>query len=234
VIGLGLIATGKYDVFLGPFIESVNKFFMTGHEVSVVVFSDKDLNIESTDRVKIKVIKIEHKPFPYASLLRYKHFDDNAESFDDCTHVFYSDVDMLFVDHVGEEILNIGLTCTLHPGFYKGGWGSQNVDKRSNAYLPKQYWNNYCAGGFQGGAKDEFLSACQVLNIRISVDENNGVLAEWHDESHWNWYLKTHIVNILMLSSAYCYPEAEWFTRLQHNFKPKLVALEKNHKKIRS
>ena len=226
-VALAIIATCKYDIFVEPFLESVKKHFFTGYDVNVYLFSDKDIQIEES-RLKITSIKIEHKPFPYATLLRYKHFDENKEKFD-CDYLFYSDVDMKFVADVGEEILNDGLTATIHPGFYKGGWGSNNVDIISKAWLPEPKRVVYCAGGFQGGKKDVYLTACNVLNARIQNDENRGVMAEWHDESHWNWYLKTMDISTKLLGPSYCYPE-NWVMP----FERKLLALDKNHAKLRS
>ncbi len=58
MIALALVATGKYDVFLQPLINSVNEFFLKGHSIRVVIFSDKHLELESTGRVKIEWVKI--------------------------------------------------------------------------------------------------------------------------------------------------------------------------------
>lgn len=228
-IGLLLIATGKYDRFVFQFLESVNKHFFNGQDVTVYLFSDKHIYVKGS-RLKIVNISIEHKPFPYATLLRYKHFDEYKEKFD-CDYLFYSDVDMKFVSDVGEEILNDGLTAVQHPGFYERGWGSNNVDVLSNAWLPVEKRIGYCAGGFQGGKKEDYLTMCNILNARIQDDESRGVMAEWHDESHWNWYLKTLAINAKVLNPSYCFPEASWAKNMP--FEKKLMALDKNHEKLR-
>ena len=224
-IGLLLIATGKYDVFLKPLIDSVDRFFFRNDRVDIYIFSDKSYTGEHSDRVNIKVIPIEHKPFPYATLLRYNHFDQHKDLITS-DYVFYSDVDMRFVAPVGREILG-DIVCVQHPGFYKGGWGSEGCDKQSLAYLPKEQQSNYMAGGFQGGKKNIYLEACNVLNARIQDDESRGVMAQWHDETHWNWYLKT--IKAKVLDPSYCYPES-WSIP----FRKKLLALDKNHAEIRN
>lgn len=226
-IGLLLIATGKYDRFVPQLLESVDKYFFKEDTVNVYLFTDKNFKVNS-GRLRVYKIPVEHKPFPYSTLLRYRYFDQNKEYLKDNDYLFYSDVDMMFASEVGREILG-NLTAVQHPGFYNGGWGSQNVDKRSNAYLPRQKWKNYCAGGFQGGKSKYYLEACKILNQRINEDLTKDVMAEWHDESHWNWYLKTEARDVNVLSPAYCYPES-W----EMPFEKKLLALDKNHKEVRS
>ena len=42
-IGVLIIATGKYDRFVQPFLESVDKYFFKDQEGVVYLFSDKDI-----------------------------------------------------------------------------------------------------------------------------------------------------------------------------------------------
>jgi hypothetical protein len=72
------------------------------------------------------------------------------------------------------------------------------------------------------------------MALHIDEDERNGVMAEWHDEGHWNKYLSESIY-YKELSPAYCMVEQQelrgkWGI---DKFEPKIVALEKNHKTIR-
>ena len=46
-IGLLVIATGKYDMFVPPLFKSVKKHFMNNHDVTVFVFTVIDLLITS-------------------------------------------------------------------------------------------------------------------------------------------------------------------------------------------
>ncbi len=227
IISLLLIATGKYDQFVQPLLDSVDKYFFADHEVNIYLFADKFTPLTNS-RLKIHGIKIEHTPWPGSTLFRYRYFSSIAESIKG-THVFYCDVDMLFVSPVGNEILNDGLTAVMHPGFYKGGWGSNGCDPKSLAWLPEDKCHGYCAGGFQGGSKEKYLNACEILSDRIDDDLSSGVMAPWHDESHWNALLKITDLNIKTLSPSYCYPES-W----PLPFEKKLLALDKNHKEIRS
>lgn len=229
-VGICLIATGKYDMFLNQLITSLDKHFFKGQIIDVYLFSDKHHNDKYSDRVKIIQTKIDHKPFPYATLYRYKYFDTHKDVFVS-DYLFYLDVDMRLVADVGEEILG-DIVCVQHPGFYAGGWGSTNCDRRSLAYLPQDKWVGYKAGGFQGGSRRKYLTICEVLAWRISEDEKKGVMAEWHDETHWNWCLKTQELfnpEIKILSPAYCYPETASLP-----FDKKILALNKDHAFVRS
>lgn len=231
-IGLLLIATGKYDIFLQPLIDSVEKYFFKDNDVEIFLFSDKINNINHSERLKIFNIPIEHKPFPYSTLYRYKYFW-NIKDCITTNYVFYCDVDMLFVDHVGHEILPnnaSGLVAAQHPGFAKtGGWGSPNVFPESMAYVAPENRGLYCAGGFQGGLTPSYLLTCGALDCNITLDENNGVMAEWHDESHWNKCLSVRgYQNVKILSHEYCMSDANI------SGSPKLLALTKDHAALRS
>lgn len=232
-IGLLLIATGKYDVFLQPLIDSVDKYFFKDDAVEIFLFSDKVPNIVHSDRIKIIHIPTEHKPFPYSTLYRYKYFNNSRDLIKNTDYIFYCDVDMKFVDYVGHEILPddpSGLVAVNHPGFAKtGGWGSPNMFKESRAYVAPENRGPYCAGGFQGGVTMAYLSACAGLDANITVDENNGVMAEWHDESHWNSFLSAKgYQEVKILSHEYCMSDADI------SGSPKLLALTKDHGALRS
>lgn len=225
-VGLLLIATGKYDVFLKPLLDSVDKFFFPNERIDIYIFTDKPLAFEYK-RMDITYLQIPHKTFPYATLYRYKYFDHYRYAIHS-QYIFYSDVDMRFVGLVGEEILG-EIVAVQHPGFYKGGWGSANCNPESLAYLPKEQQHGYVAGGFQGGETEKYLRACNVLNARIQDDERRGVMAEWHDETHWNFFIKTLAPHAKILDPSYCYPES-W----KLPFPKRLLALDKNHAQIRS
>jgi len=238
-IGILLISTNKYHVFLQPLIDSIKKYFFVNNEVTIYLFTDSINDLHGDERVNVVQSIIPSYKFPYATLYRYKIFSEAADLIK-TDYIFYSDVDMLFVDHVGEEILPSdeqfginGLTATLHPGFYKGG-GSWCTDVRSNAYVQPEYRKKYYAGGFQGGKKVDYLMACQQLAKNISIDYEHHIMAEWHDESHWNKWVSYRPIKIL--DPSYCMVEQEDLRVLWgiDHLSPKLIALKKEHKEIRS
>lgn len=113
-IGLLIIATNKYTQFLQPLIESADNFFLKDFEVTYFVFTNKEINISSSRNI-VK-IDVEHKEWPWMTLGRYKIFSDSYEELSKMDYLFYSDVDMRFVNHVGQEILG-DRVATIHMDF---------------------------------------------------------------------------------------------------------------------
>lgn len=223
--GLLIIATNKYIDFLPNLIESADKFFLPNHNVEYFVFTDKeDLNLKS-DR-KITVLKTEHKQWPWMTLGRYKIFNDNKSILKNKNYLFYCDVDMLFCDTVGDEILSERV-ATQHPAFC-GGRGTPDTNPESLACVSIFEKMQYFAGGFNGGYSSEYLKMCEKLSHNIEKDKQNNVIAIWHDESHMNRYFIDNPPTKI-LDPGYCYGES-----LRPPYKARLIALDKNHSKIRS
>lgn len=238
-IGILIIATNKYKQFVQPLIDSAKENLFPGHQVTFHLFTDDvSINYEGNDRIQIKKYLIPSYKFPLATLYRYKIFTDHRSHITD-DFTFYTDVDMRFDNPVGDELLVPALVAVHHPGFYiSKGWGSGGCSTESLAYLPTEKRINYCAGGFQGGKNFLYMEACAILASRIADDEARNVMAEWHDETHWNWLLNngTCLMPIKMFSPEYCMVEQQdlrekWGIA---NLVPRIVALKKNHEEIRS
>lgn len=234
-VGILLIATNKYKQFVQPLIDSLNENFLTDRELIVFLFTDfPELPLNSSNRLTIKKYKIPNYKFPEATLYRYKIFTHlGSEIYQGCSHLFYMDVDMKVVAPVGEEILDF-LVATRHPGFYNGG-GSWGNNPESTSYTSPGNRRRYYAGGFQGGELATFLTVMYLLDKRIDIDKANGVMAEWHDETHWNKYLADSD-GFKELTPDYCMVEQKELRQqwgIDH-FEPKILALEKNLEEIRS
>ena len=223
-VGLLIIATNKYIKFVQPLITSADKFFLPNDEVTYFLFTDSTEDIQTSRR--IEHINIQHQPWPYPTLYRYKHFVENYNKFNNMDYLFYTDSDMLFVDYVDKEIIG-DLVGTIHPGFM-GGRGTPETNPKSLACVYPHEHMKYCAGGFNGGSKESFLKMSKTISDNINTDLKNNIIAVWHDESHMNRYFINHPPE-KFLSPSYCYPES-WNIPL----KKKLLALDKNHKEIRS
>ena len=236
-IGIFLISTGNYGVFLPPLIASIDKYFFIDDNIDIYLFTDKTHNLVNYPRINVIRIPMEHKPFPAPTLFRYANFIKVAYIINS-DFLFYMDVDMLITAAVGKEILpdmekDGGLTATLHPGFYNGG-GSWCEDVNSLAFTPKERQVKYYAGGFQGGETKAYLSACAEMAQNIQLDEKNGVMAAWHDESHFNAYLSVRTPKTL--DPGYCMveqPELRKAWGISY-FTPKIIALKKNHDVMRN
>jgi hypothetical protein len=235
-LGLILVATGKYDRFVEPLLRSADKHLLEGNTIAVYLLADKPNLIKTPGRIRMKQFEILHLPWPYPTLYRYKWITQYADEMT-ARNLFYCDVDMLFVNKVGEEIIprNESLVAVRHPGFYvNNGWGDHATSSNSIAYLPRPIRTNYCAGGFQGGSADAYKTACREMSQNIHLDEMKGVIAHWHDESYWNHYLKGH--EHIELSPEYCMVERVELRKKWgiDKLTPRLVALQKDHKQLRT
>jgi len=229
-IALVTIATNKYIEFIAPLQNTVKEFFLANHNVDMYCFTDKD--------VPEGIIKIEqeHLPWPYPTLLRYHIFMKQFDILSKYDAIYYCDADMLFVDKVGDEILS-DITATIHPGFTNGliAYYPYQKDPISSAFIRQDQGKHYYCGGFNGGFK--YLAMCKELVRMINADLKKNICAIHHDESYLNKFL-VDVEPTCILSAEYCYPDIKnkWLTEKMtgKNYKPKLIALEKDHKEVRS
>ena len=187
-IGLLIIATNKYIDFLQNLITSADKYFLNLEEVEYFIFSNKDISIISNR--KINKINIEHKEWPWMTLGRYEIFYSNKSILEKMDYLYYIDVDMLFVNDVGNEILS-DRVATQHPGYY-GARGTPEYRSESLAYVHQFEEMQYFAGGFNGGSSSEYLKMSETLSKNIYQDFLNNIISIWHDESHMNRYFIDH------------------------------------------
>ena len=222
-IGLLLIATNKYSVFLQPLISSSDTHFLSNHDVTYFVFTNHDMEISSNRNVV--QFYVEHRPWPWMTLGRYKIFSQQKKILSQMDYLYYCDVDMLMVGEVGDEILS-DRVATQHPGFY-GSRGSPETEPTSSACVYAHEPMQYFAGGFNGGTSSEYLKMSQTIMNNIDSDLDKGYIAVWHDESHMNRYFIDHPPTKILCPS-YCYHIPYGLP-----FPSKIITLDKNHEEIR-
>ena len=231
-IGLFVISTNKYHVFIDPLVNSVKQYFLSRHNLKVCLFTDlveftsEHLWQEKPQR-GIVYLPIKHKPWPAPTLERYHTFYSFKEQLDkyNFNYVYYVDVDAKFVNIIGDEIIPDSpskIVVATHPGFFKGG-GSWEENPKSKAYIPQNLSKNltYFAGGFLGSSYNSFMEMAQTIRDWIDEDTFNNVMAQWHDEGHFNRFVMDK--EKLILSPSYLYPES-WSLP----FIKKLLVLDKN------
>lgn len=216
-VALAIVATGRYIEFVDPLIRSANKHFCQEHEVTYFVFTDQDYDPpENTIRVEQSKLG-----WPYDTMMRYHVYYANKELFEGQDYIFAIDADMLFVDEVGNEILS-DHTAVIHPG-YPYRRGTYETNPQSRAYVGPEGRYYYC-GGVYGGSHDRFFDICKTNMDNIDDDLSRGLIAIWHDESHWNRYCIDHEPTVI-LSPSYCCPDSE----RGRDPRPRILALTKNH-----
>ena len=199
-VNLCVFATGRYREFLVPMVRSAEQFFCADFDRTFHVWSESEFCRECeypanvSHKTEYVWHYIEHEPWPNITLHRYRTFLDSAGNLlETGDFSFYADVDGKFLRHVGEDILS-NLVAVQHAGFVETHFAMLPYERRpdSTAYVPRPMGYRYYGGGFQGGRTTTFLDVCKVLDDAIRVDEERGVMARAHDESHWNKYLAFH------------------------------------------
>lgn len=222
-IAVLLIATNKYISFVSNILNDINKHFLKDHNVTPFLFTNHE---DYSHEVNFKKYKIDHKSWPKITLERYHTFLTAEQELQQYDYLFYLDVDMKIVADVNEEILGERV-ATIHPGF-RGGVGTPERRKLSTAFIDSSCKNTYFAGGFNGGSSKEFLRMSREIKKNIEQDYRANIIAVWHDESHMNkWFYKNE--PSVKLSPSYCYAEGQNLP-----YEQKIIALNKNHAKIRS
>lgn len=230
-ISICLIATGNYTVFVQPLIDSIKQYMLLNHTIEINLFTDNiDKVYVGSTRVPILKHEIPSYKFPYATLYRYNIITSIDYK---CDYLYYLDVDYLIVSPIDEEFLG-DIVAVHHPGYYiskKGSWGT---DKLSTSYTFSKFRENYYCGGTQGGRYEYYYNMCQRLARDIKDDEDRGVMAEWHDETHFNRFLSEY-KDFKALTPEYCSPEEPYLRELWgiSNLTPKILALAKDHDKLR-
>lgn len=226
-ININIIATRRYHIFVQPLIDSICKYFLLRHKITINLFSDDlEKQYDGDDRVSVDTWLIDSYGWPEATLLRYRimsgiHYD--------CDYIFYLDADYIISSEVDEEILG-PIVAVLHPGFSIVGGGSWCTDERSMAFTKPENRENYFCGGTSGGSKDHYVAIMNLLADRIDDDTSRGIKAEHNDEQHWNWYL-SQTGGVKILDCSYCMVEQEHLRKLWKidHLTPKILALSKNH-----
>lgn len=226
-IALCILATNKYIDFVQPLIDSADKYFLIDHHVEYLIWTDQPNRITSEAGRPIRMKWLAHERWPMITLKRYETMRQTDLNWYD--GVYYIDADMLFVDYVGREILE-PLVAVQHPGYYRGGgaWENNNL---SAAYVPKMLRKHYVAGGFQGG-----LKYATTVGILAKMIEGEKIIPAFHDESYWNRYYAYNMDFFTLLDPSYCMVEELYKRRLWgiESLHAKIIALQKNHKEVRS
>jgi len=230
-VGMLVMATGKYINFVEPLVVSADKFFLLECDVSYFVFTDSQEHLARKVEIirgrEIIYIEQERLGWPKDTLMRPAIYYQHRKKLKFMDYLFAIDADMKIVDTVGNEILH-PLVVVQHPG-YVGRRGTYETRKESSAYVGPREGRVYCAGGFNGGKRKEYMQLCKSITHAIQEDFKKNIIACWHDESHLNRYIITHQEDVVVLTPSYCYPESKDIP-----FHPRIIALDKNHKEMRS
>ncbi|XP_063287622.1 histo-blood group ABO system transferase-like isoform X1 [Pelobates fuscus] len=239
-IGLTVFAIKKYTVFLKKFIETAEEFFMVGHPVNYYVFTDRvkvvnESSFSLKNERKLIILEVpSYERWQDVSMRRMEMIRDLSQNqfINEVDYLVCLDVDMMFADDVGVEILG-DLFGTLHPGLYGSSREGFTYERnpQSEAYIPTDQGDFYYAGGYFGGKIEEVYKLTNFSHNAMLRDKENNIEAVWHDESYLNKYL-LHYKPTKILSPEYLWDNS--FGVPAFLKRRRFVAVPKNHDEIRS
>ena len=204
------ICTDKYSIFWKDFFDSYQRFFLPECEKEYFVFTDSpSIYMDECDCVH----RIYQEPlgWPNNTLMRFHIFRQCFEKLKRYDYVFFMNANCECMCTItAEEFLPLDkkLLVVQHPGFFDKTPIEYTYDRNihSTAFIPIGEGNCYICGGVNGGESEAFVKLMETLIDEIDMNNKNGVIAVWHDESHINHYILNRD-DYRMLSPAYCYPE---------------------------
>jgi len=263
-----------YWEYAREMIQGAKTLFLPGHDVDYFMWSDIQFDKEkltkqifdNLDKSQVKepekeseqfaellmgikeqvnVFPLEPIEWPMPTLMRFHTMLQQEEKLKEYDYVFYIDIDMRFVNVVGDEILGDGLTAAQHPMYAldKTMWPPYEPNEKSAAYIKRsgkmiddkgrpRFMPLYYAGGIQGGRSADFIEAMKAMKRQIDDDFNKNYVAIWNDESHWNKYLFDNPPSVV-LTPSYVYPDSlikeYYIPKWGCDYQPKIVTLTKKH-----
>lgn len=220
------ICTGEYWRFWRGFRTSCDQHFCQADHKQYYVFSDSSQIQASGDT---EVLYQDDLGWPMNTLFRFQMFLRIAERLRSYDKVVFFNANCEFIEAIeATEFFGVDrdFVAGLHPGFYDKHSSVFPYERRPASTAFVLAGQAYCQGALIGGSAAPFLDACQQLHRNIEMDLRNGLMAIWHDESHWNAFINnqhsTLSRRLQLLSPSFLYPE-DWSLP----FRPRILLREK-------
>lgn len=210
-VGILYICCGRYEVFWQRFYESAEKYLLNDCTKHYFVYTDA---IESPkfSYPNVTVIPQENLGYPDSTLKRFEMFVRDEKLFEGMDYLLFFNSNLEIKKKISQTDLGLltgrELIATVHPGYVNKGSELFPYERSplSRACIPLGDGQRYYAGGLQGGTTEGYLRAAKKISGEIVEDLNMGIVAIWHDESHWNRYLHEQN-NVFALGPEYLQPE---------------------------
>lgn len=203
-VGILYICTNKYTVAWKDFYLTGEKYLFPSVTKKYFVFSDMSEVYGAENNPDIVAIAVEHREWPYNTLLRFEIFDQHKALFEGCDYLLFYNANTVFTAEIQpEEILPTAeenyLVALSNQDvlFMKPDEYAYERNPLSTACIPYGQGKDYYRGGFNGGRTPEFLQLIKTCKEQTEIDLKNNLIALWHDESHLNKYLLDRPVKTL-------------------------------------
>lgn len=194
---------------------------------------DRVKEIASTIPIRIVAHEIPSYKWPEASLYRFKIMHEFRDKLNEDLLMHLDADMLIKASVSVEELgahLSSGICLVRHPGYYRpsglakvsfylqnplaifrdvltvlkaGSLGAWETRTKSLAFVPRSSRKEYFCGATWWGLRADILRLSENLSSRISRDEESGVMAVWHDESHLNWWASENLHG--RADSRYCF-----------------------------
>jgi hypothetical protein len=168
------------------------------------------------DKFRFSVVKIPSYTWPDATIKRYEVIHENRDLLQNRVLLYLDSdmlIQQNFIVGILELVEHSEMIFVLHPGYFRpsgfdlflfylsnpkmfardtilrikcGGLGAWETRRESAAYVPRKLRIRYVCGGTWFGLNRTFLDCVQHLKNQVTLDDDNSVMAVWHDESHLN------------------------------------------------
>ena len=221
----------------------------TDNPIEAIEFGD------TLENITVNVFKIPAYSWPDATLLRYSIFEDHSSHLQTDILVYLDADMLMVAnpwERIKESLATEGMCFVQHPGYWRprkvkkmkfyftnprsaisdlliwtrsGGIGAWEGDIRSKAFIPRSKRKNYYCGGMWFGTRETFIRLLRELSENVKEDNENSVMARWHDESHLNYWASQN--EHTFVSPEFCFDNS--YKHL-NDLSPVIVAVRKEER----
>ena len=193
-VNLLIVATARYTEFLPKLLKSVDENFLPDCALIINIFTDK-LGVDFDKMIASLNLEClvyhhyaEHKPWPHATLKRLHFFQNHRYNMPAADYYFYIDADTIVQGEIKSEDV-LGERVTVQHCGYTNQRGTYETRPESQSYVKPEEGTHYFGGGFYGFSSEEFWKFVDKAVNMINIDEANGIIPVWNDESVLNRYM---------------------------------------------
>ncbi len=225
------INIGKYICFWKEFYQSAQHYFLPDVDRHFFVFTDDIENID-LHHDDVTAVYQQDLGWPGNTLYRFRMFLSIEDQLQDFDYIFFGNSNLLFIEKLGQEILPTSdqkwVFVKREKSLMHNNIEVYETRPESLAYVAPEDRMIYVRGGFNGGIAEDYLDMCHELSHNIDVDNNHGIVAVWHDESHITRFAINH-PEAKILPAGYLYPEEYVMPYTRH-----ILIRKKNNESIRN